>query len=60
MFPKYDLGGIRHEKEFLGDDIRPIAPDDIKRAGYLMYTASALMLIIGVMIRTGVILYAYK
>ena len=53
-------GGIRHEKEFLGDDIRPIAPDDIKRAGYLMYTASALMLIIGVMIRTGVILYAYK
>lgn len=53
-------GGILHEKEFLGDDIRPIAPDDIKRAGYLMYTASALMLIIGVMIRTGVILYAYK
>ncbi len=49
-------GGILHDKEYLGDDIRSIVPDDIKRAGYLMYTASALMLIIGVLLRMGVIL----
>jgi len=49
-------GGVLHEKEYLGDDIHPIEPGDIKRAGYLMYTASALMLIIGVLIRMGVIL----
>ena len=49
-------GGVLHEKEYLGDDIHPIEPGDIKRAGHLMYTASALMLIIGVLIRMGVIL----
>ena len=49
-------GGVLHKKEYLGDDIHPIEPGDIKRAGYLMYTASALMLVIGVLIRMGVIL----
>lgn len=49
-------GGVLHEKEYLGDDIRSIVPDNIKRAGYLMYTASALMLIIGVLLRMGVII----
>lgn len=49
-------GGILHDKEYLGDDIRPIGPEDIKRASCLMYTASCMMLIIGVLLRTGVIL----
>ena len=52
-------GGILHEKEYLGDDIRPIVPEDIKRAGQLMYTASTLMLIVGVLLRTGVILICF-
>lgn len=53
-------GGVLHEKEYLGDDMRPVETADIKRAGYLMYTASALMLILGTLLRMGVILYAYK
>ena len=48
-------GGILHEKEYLGDDTRPIAPADIKKSGYLMYTASFMMLIIGVLFRMAVI-----
>ena len=48
-------GGILHEKEYLGDDARPITPDDIKKSGYLMYTASFMMLIIGVLFRIAVI-----
>ena len=48
-------GGVLHEKEYLGDDARPITPADIRRSGYLMYTASTLMLIIGVLIRMGLI-----
>jgi adenosylcobinamide-phosphate synthase len=49
-------GGILYEKEYLGDDARPIESTDIKRSGYLMYTASSMMLIIGVLIRMGVLL----
>lgn len=48
-------GGVLHEKEYLGDDTRPILPIDIKRAGHLMYTASFMMLIIGVLLRMAVI-----
>ncbi len=49
-------GGIVHKKDFIGDDIRPIESKDIRRANRLMYSASCLMLMIGVLIRTGVIL----
>ncbi len=52
-------GGILHEKEYLGDDTRPIETADIKRAGYLMYTASSIMLILGVLLRTGVIMICF-
>lgn len=48
-------GGVLHEKEYLGDDTRPIAPADIKKSGHLMYTASFMMLIIGVLFRMAVI-----
>ena len=53
--PAY-YGGILHEKEYLGDNTRPIESADIRRAGNLMYTASGMMLIMGVLIRMGVIL----
>ena len=52
-------GGILHDKEYLGDDVRPIESSDIKRAGQLMYTASTLMLIAGILLRTGVILICF-
>ena len=52
-------GGILHDKEYLGDDVRPIESTDIKRAGQLMYTASTLMLIAGILLRTGVILICF-
>ena len=48
-------GGVLHEKEYLGDDTRPILPADIKKSGHLMYTASFMMLIIGVLFRMAVI-----
>ena len=48
-------GGVLHEKEYLGDDTRPIAPADIRKSGLLMYTASFMMLIIGVLFRMAVI-----
>ncbi len=48
-------GGILHEKEYLGDDARPITPADIKKSGHLMYTASFMMLIIGILLRMAVI-----
>ena len=49
-------GGVLHEKEYLGDDIHPIEPADIRRSGRLMYTASAMMLSLGTLLRMGVIL----
>ena len=52
-------GGVLHNKEWLGDDIRPIEPDDIERSGCLMYTASFMMLVICVMLRMGVILICF-
>lgn len=48
-------GGVLHEKEYLGDDTRPIAPADIRKSGLLMYTASFMMLIIGVLFRMAAI-----
>ena len=52
-------GGVLHNKEWLGDDIRAIEPGDIRRSGYLMYTASAMMLVIIVLLRMGVILVCF-
>lgn len=49
-------GGVLHKKDFIGDPIRSIEPDDIKRANRLMYAASALILMIGILIKIGVIL----
>ncbi len=49
-------GGKLLKKEYIGDDIRPIEPKDIKRAGDLMYAVSCLTLLIGVLLRCVLIL----
>ncbi|MCR4672282.1 MAG: adenosylcobinamide-phosphate synthase CbiB [Lachnospiraceae bacterium] len=49
-------GGVVRKKEYLGDDIRPIEPEDIKRSNRLMYAASWLILGIGILARIAVIL----
>ena len=49
-------GGVVHKKEYIGDFLREIEPDDIKKTGSLMYAASFIMLIVGVILRTAVIL----
>ena len=49
-------GGVVRRKAYIGDPIREIEPDDIKRANRLMYAASTLMLIVGIIVRIGVIL----
>ena len=38
--------GVVHEKPYIGDDLRPIEPNDILRAHRLLYVASTLMLLI--------------
>lgn len=43
--------GELHKKPFIGDDDRPIEPDDIRRANRLMYAASILMLVISAVVR---------
>ncbi len=37
--------GKVYKKEFIGDDLRPIEPEDIKRAGRLMYVTAFLLLV---------------
>ena len=49
-------GGVVKKKEFIGDPIREIEPYDITRAGRLMYVASALTLLLGLILRGVVIL----
>ena len=48
-------GGVVHKKEYIGDALREIEPQDITRAGRLMYAASVLTLLIGIGIRIAVI-----
>ena len=38
--------GKLYKKEFIGDNLRPIEPEDIKRTGRLMYVTAVLMLIV--------------
>lgn len=45
--------GELHHKEYLGDDLRPIEPEDIRRTNRLMYLTSALMAVIAVLARAG-------
>lgn len=43
--------GKLHKKEYIGDDIRPIENEDIRRANKLMYCTSIIVLIVYVLIR---------
>ncbi|MBO7403525.1 MAG: cobalamin biosynthesis protein [Clostridia bacterium] len=52
-------GGVLHRKEYLGDPLREIEPFDITRAGRLMYAASLLTLLLGVLARGAVILLCF-
>ncbi len=52
-------GGVVHKKEYIGDPLREIEPKDVTRAGRLMYAASALALLLGVLLRTAVLLLCF-
>ena len=43
--------GKLHEKPYIGDDLRPIEPFDIRRAHRLLYAASLLMLLLALLFR---------
>lgn len=45
--------GKRYQKEQIGDALRPIEPEDIPRAGRLMYVTAVLMLAVFGGIRTA-------
>lgn len=51
--------GKLHKKEFIGDDIRPVEPDDIGRAGRLMYMTSFLILIAGIIIKCAALFFLF-
>ncbi len=50
--------GQLHQKPTIGDNTRPIQPQDIRRANRLMYTASLLMLVLALAARTLFWLFA--
>ena len=43
--------GEIHKKPYIGDDLRPIEPEDIRRANRLMYVTSVLMLVLSCAVR---------
>lgn len=51
--------GKLHKKEFIGDDIRPVEPDDIGRAGRLMYMTSFFILIAGIIIKCAALFFLF-
>lgn len=48
--------GKLYKKEYLGDSLRPIEAEDIRRAGRLMYVTAVLMLLIFGVLKAAVIL----
>lgn len=47
--------GKVYKKEYIGDNLRPIEPEDIRRAGRLMYAAAFLMLAVGALLKYALI-----
>ena len=47
--------GVLHKKETIGDNDRPVEPEDIRRTNRLMYVTSILTLILALGIRTVVL-----
>lgn len=50
--------GELHKKKTIGDDIRPVKPEDIRRANQLMYATAILSLVIFALIKFIVVLIA--
>ena len=50
--------GELHKKKTIGDDIRPVKPEDIRRANQLMYATAILSLVIFALINFIVVLIA--
>lgn len=48
--------GKLYRKEYIGDDLRPIEAEDIRRAGRLMYTTAVLMLVLLGALKAGLLL----
>lgn len=46
--------GELHKKQFIGDDVRPIENEDIRRANKLMYLTSVIVLVLGMIFRITV------
>ena len=46
--------GELHKKEYIGDDIRPIENEDIRRANRLMYVTSIIILLVFAFLRSAV------
>ena len=49
-------GGVVPKKEYIGDPLKEIEPTDITRAGRMMYAASFVTLLLGILLREVVIL----
>lgn len=47
--------GKVHQKPWIGDDTRPIEPEDITRAGRMLYAGSALALVLFCAVRLGIL-----
>ena len=43
--------GVVHKKPYIGDDIRPIEVEDIRRSHRLLFATSALMLVLALLER---------
>jgi adenosylcobinamide-phosphate synthase len=44
-------GGVLHEKPTIGDDLRPIEPEDILRCHKILYATSILLLLVALVVR---------
>ncbi|MDE7278229.1 MAG: adenosylcobinamide-phosphate synthase CbiB, partial [Oscillospiraceae bacterium] len=44
--------GVLHKKDFIGDNIRPVENEDIRRANRLMYCTSVIVLILSAAVRS--------
>ena len=47
--------GVLHKKKFIGDDLRPVEHEDIPRTCTLMVITAVLMLVVGALIRYGIL-----
>ena len=46
--------GELHKKQFIGDDVRPVENEDIRRVNKLMYMSSVIVLMLGIIFRITV------